>query len=845
MSLLGLLCGSLAFGQGKIDPTLVGDVRTDEFSYIRMGSSTLHYTNEVPTNRMYLSAQHAFDSIDSSFVQTSNELAALGSALSSTIDGVNSNLMIVSNDFELLSVWANGGCHTDIVTGDSVCYLTEHPGGVTMPTNLAAVPAINYNFGLTATNFAVMNDNTYLTTNLFLMLLNQVLNISETNENYDDWVDYVSLFQLVGTNYVSVGDLPEFTFPSAIDPVYDYVNGFFLNTNNWAGLLAAIDTNFSSISTEWTNLTSAVNSNAALSSYNAQAHNYNFANPTGAFVSSLWTLYEGSPRIIGGTTSGTWSNRAEFATAVSNAIWLADTNFTSLAGFPTFVSIAEYGDSVFNQGYSVMTNTISNALAGFTVDTNSFADFLDGLDFNFDSAAEGIGDNYTNILNVAGAHDYNFLDPNGFIVNAFWSFISGSLKDDGTGTNYWTDKNEFAAMVSNGVVRATDYVGGPSGALSNLVSFADFGDSIFIRASNYVVSTQYISYVSTNLSTALEDRFIGIASNAFVLEDYINGVTNGTPDYPPEWFTNLYPSFQAHYTDAEPYALQPLVNSNFAVVEDNFTRANTNTLVTVQLLSGIMEALGLTATSSVPGVQAAYSNLTTVMEDGYTNLGGDLLDLGSVSSLGLTNILEKFPTNIVGASDQGNGTWLLDSYNTNIYMLSIFVDGNGNDDRKILATNTVYGGTNVGTVAGFILTNYYDTSDIGDPGGWYNATNCTFSPPKDGVYNTIFSAVVVSYAGTTSFSPVLYRSESHNDGDGVGWYTLGLLPGPNPEGSDSALVNWSYSSAMYTDEVYSVAGLLASAHELGDPTNYVDWAHFIIQYVGPAAGVGTVTEELP
>jgi len=64
MSLLGLLCGSLAFGQGKVDPTLVGRVRTNAFDFIRVGTNTMEYQDEVPASRMWLSAQHIFDSID-------------------------------------------------------------------------------------------------------------------------------------------------------------------------------------------------------------------------------------------------------------------------------------------------------------------------------------------------------------------------------------------------------------------------------------------------------------------------------------------------------------------------------------------------------------------------------------------------------------------------------------------------------------------------------------------------------------------------------------------------------------------------------------------------------------
>ncbi len=79
MSLLGLLCGSLAFGQGKVDPVFVGNVRTDYFESIVMDADTLRYSDTVPTNRMWLSVQHAFDSVDvalrrGSFLLTSDWL---------------------------------------------------------------------------------------------------------------------------------------------------------------------------------------------------------------------------------------------------------------------------------------------------------------------------------------------------------------------------------------------------------------------------------------------------------------------------------------------------------------------------------------------------------------------------------------------------------------------------------------------------------------------------------------------------------------------------------------------------------------------------------------------------
>lgn len=59
MSLLGLLCGSLAFGQGKAPAGLV-EVIVDEFDAIDV-SGSLYYS---PTSRTYKTAQHIFDAID-------------------------------------------------------------------------------------------------------------------------------------------------------------------------------------------------------------------------------------------------------------------------------------------------------------------------------------------------------------------------------------------------------------------------------------------------------------------------------------------------------------------------------------------------------------------------------------------------------------------------------------------------------------------------------------------------------------------------------------------------------------------------------------------------------------
>ena len=59
MVLLGLLCGSLSFGQAKVPAGLV-DVLTNEFDAIDVSGSLYH----SPTSRTYRTAQHVFDAID-------------------------------------------------------------------------------------------------------------------------------------------------------------------------------------------------------------------------------------------------------------------------------------------------------------------------------------------------------------------------------------------------------------------------------------------------------------------------------------------------------------------------------------------------------------------------------------------------------------------------------------------------------------------------------------------------------------------------------------------------------------------------------------------------------------
>lgn len=104
---------------------------------------------------------------------------------------LNTNFLLISNDFCVLSNYLLGG-------GTTNSFGTNSWSADGSSTNAALVPALQYNQGLYQTNFMQVNTNTWLTTNLFA-LLGDMLEIptnsflpedSETSyrEAYDAWV---------------------------------------------------------------------------------------------------------------------------------------------------------------------------------------------------------------------------------------------------------------------------------------------------------------------------------------------------------------------------------------------------------------------------------------------------------------------------------------------------------------------------------------------------------------------------------------------------------------------------------------------------------------------------------
>lgn len=270
MSLLGLLCGSLAFGQGKVDPVFVGNVRTDYFESIVMDADTLRYSDTVPTSRMWLSVQHAFDSVDvalrrGSFLLTSDWLFLDPdtNTVQSVFDWIDLNwrgsgefltsystAASTAFDLENLHAYLLGGTYytnyfVTVVTNDSgtnYVFRRDEDSGVEMSTdgggeNPALVPALQYNQGIYADNFDKINTNTYLTTNLFLSLVLDLLDLSSyaappedddlaqmsRHEAYTNFVHLASLFEQMGTNITELPEGLDFSFPSLFDGIDNFL----------------------------------------------------------------------------------------------------------------------------------------------------------------------------------------------------------------------------------------------------------------------------------------------------------------------------------------------------------------------------------------------------------------------------------------------------------------------------------------------------------------------------------------------------------------------------------------------------------------------------------------------
>ena len=271
MSLLGLLCGSLAFGQGKVDPVLVGNVRTDYFESIVMDADTLRYSDTVPTSRMWLSVQHAFDSVDVAlrrgpFLLTSDWLFLDPdtNTVQSVFDWIDLNwrgsggfltsystAASTAFDLENLHAYLLGGTYytnyfMTVVTNDSgtnYVFRRDEDSGVEMSTdgggeNPALVPALQYGQGTTQTNFMKVNTNTYLTTNIFLKILLEGLELEDyadppdansspgyidRHAAYTNLMALVSAYEWMGTNYVDLPTDLSFTFPGLFSGLSDWL----------------------------------------------------------------------------------------------------------------------------------------------------------------------------------------------------------------------------------------------------------------------------------------------------------------------------------------------------------------------------------------------------------------------------------------------------------------------------------------------------------------------------------------------------------------------------------------------------------------------------------------------
>ena len=178
--------------------------------------------------------QSVFDWIDMNWRGSGEFLTSYSTAASTAFD------------LENLHAYLLGGTYytnyfVTVVTNDSgtnYVFRRDEDSGVEMSTdgggeNPALVPALQYNQGIYADNFDKINTNTYLTTNLFLSLALDLLDLSSyaappedddlaqmsRHEAYTNFVHLASLFEQMGTNITELPEGLDFSFPSLFDSI--------------------------------------------------------------------------------------------------------------------------------------------------------------------------------------------------------------------------------------------------------------------------------------------------------------------------------------------------------------------------------------------------------------------------------------------------------------------------------------------------------------------------------------------------------------------------------------------------------------------------------------------------
>jgi len=707
MSLLGLLCGSLAFGQSKVPAELV-DVDSDGFSSL-LSTPTSGYSS---TNRAYESVQHVLTWIDNNWEATTPGSGAAGvSSINSLTGGVTlaagTNVTITPSGQTLtISSYGSGGLTPEgweVITNDFVTlheYLMGAPYAQEIPTSTSLVGVLQINQGTTQTNFIRINTNTYLTTNLFWAIADfngfNDPDAGWTAGQRSTWSNWINAYIQMDANYVDLPSLGELESPGISGYVSNYVYGLGFDPAAWDAFVAGTYTNDLIIQTLWNDyLIPAMATNNGIIRTNALAHNYNFANPTGVFVSTLWNV------ISAFTPEGEtplYTNQAGFASAISNATWHA------------------------------LTNT---------------------------------------------------------------------------------------AMAP---------------AMTQLANLTNLGSQVFTYVSNIVMGVEFSEYLDFNLGN--------ISNDVNMLEAWING---------GPW-TNSLGSNGTFYVDQEPWALQPLINTNFAVVSSNFNTLNYNFQLTSNAFIGLASGLGVHSSAATGTTEyATYTNMLAYLSL-YEEASTNFASLGALPSFTFPDLLTPMPTNIIGATQVGR-EWLLDSYNTNIYLFYMFADGYSNGNRHITKdyyTNGYLLYSNHLTAVGVPATNINRngtfvglcwvaaTNDIVDPGGWYDSdiasTNYgSITIPRDGVYEFQFSWYGGRASGTSDFSTHV----AMYDPVAKGLYTYGT---PASAKNSYGLNQWTHLS--YEDEGRTLIPcyrILPSFPNgvTGDSTDYrIDWADVRVRYVG-------------
>lgn len=211
------------------------------------------------------------DGINAGAIATSNAVTQTQLAIAQGT--VNTALTVVAQDFLNLESYLLGG--DQLVYGIVPNVETQFVGGVGYiitnyviavsqtnewssngaATNAALVPALQYNQNITQTNFALVNTNTYVTTNLF-NLVGQALGLSGTNlVAFNDWI---SAYQQMDLGYTQLPTNLVFNFPSITEALDIAVSNIQVNVETVSNTLMVATNTLNDVETEVGNVKDTV-----------------------------------------------------------------------------------------------------------------------------------------------------------------------------------------------------------------------------------------------------------------------------------------------------------------------------------------------------------------------------------------------------------------------------------------------------------------------------------------------------------------------------------------------------------------------------------------------------------